>query len=157
MTLDIASKESIYIKAHLKLPPPRQDVHSIIGYFHTKKGTNNVDVDYLANYRALISKQNYAASGKVSKSESNKDMKFGCKHVYACLLQVFIKNEKDIKGNLKVDWGLEANQTVNNMLELNREGRHMDVAYRLQTAKHAEDTLNTKLTYAADISYQNVT
>lgn len=67
MTLDIASKESIDVKAHLKLPPPRQDVHSLIGYFHNKKGTNNIDVDYLANYRTAISLENYAASGMVCK------------------------------------------------------------------------------------------
>lgn len=63
-TLSLPSHHKIDLDAHLKLPLPRQDVHSIIGYFHSTEGMG--EVQYLANYRTSTSRLHYAASGNVS-------------------------------------------------------------------------------------------
>lgn len=69
-----------------------------------------------------------------------------------------IIEKANVKGNLKLDWGLTANQSINNMLDLKRSNRSVDVAYRLITAKYPkQDTLKTRVTYTGDMVYHNVT
>ncbi|XP_031778090.1 uncharacterized protein LOC100118388 isoform X3 [Nasonia vitripennis] len=125
-TVGIRNQNNIDAILKVSLPPPDKDSHSILLSYHANN--DHRDLSYIVGYSADLAKSNYASDGSIK------------------------MNTNDINGHLRLTWGLQQEQTLNNLFNVTFDSKEINLKYSLFTPKFvSEETILLVAKYDANL------